>query len=259
MHGLARSYTVNRRLIRHRYKEQSGPTFRDNDPRPKTPLKMSKSHRAKALQSLIDAGPSTSAGELLPPASLVTNDKKTKKSAKKGIVGGKTGKGKAKKEELEEVVDRVPLGEDEADEVPTVEADEEMTDAQGWDTRAPGDAMQQDDDDDDDADMLLDDTQAAARRIMQSDTSKPTPVLTPTTTPSGGSGFAPISQMAQNKALLKPETRKITIPPHRMTPLKREWVNVYGPLVEVMGLMVRMNVKKRQVELKVGTARARRG
>ena len=212
---------------------------------------MSKSHRAKALQSLIDAGPSTSAGELLPPASLVTNEKKTKKSAKKGIVGSsKTGKGKAKKEESEEVAERVPLGEDEEVEAPLAEVDEEMADAQGWETRAPGaasDAMQEDDD----ADMLLDDTQAAARRIMQSDTSKPTPVLTQTTTPSGGSGFAPISQTAQNKALLKPETRKITIPPHRMTPLKREWVNVYGPLVEVMGLMVRMNVKKRQVELKV--------
>lgn len=210
---------------------------------------MSRSHRAKALQSLIDAGPSTSAGELLPPASLVTNEKKTKKSAKKGI----TGKGKAKKQD-DEVAERVGLGEqadeDAAEEVDA--ADEDMADASGWETKAPGggDAMQQDDEDDD-ADMLLDDSQAAARRIIQSDTSKPTPVLTPITTPAGGSGFAPISQTAQNMALLKPETRKITIPPHRMTPLKREWVNVYGPLVEVMGLMVRMNVRKRQVELKV--------
>jgi len=35
-----------------------------------------------------------------------------------------------------------------------------------------------------------------------------------------------------------------------MTPLKKEWVNVYGPLVEMMGLQVRMNVKRRCVELK---------
>jgi hypothetical protein len=214
---------------------------------------MSKSHRAKALQSLIDAGPSTSAGELLPPASLVTNEKKSKKSAKKGIVGGKSSKGKAKKEEEDEVMERAALGQEEEEEVPApaeaMDADEDMGDAAGWETKAPGagDAMQEDDD----ADMLLDDSQAAARRIIQSDTTKPTPVLTSTTTANGGSGFAPISQTAQNKALLKPETRKITIPPHRMTPLKREWVNVYGPLVEVMGLMVRMNVKKRQVELKV--------
>lgn len=215
---------------------------------------MSKSHRAKALQSLIDAGPSTSAGELLPPASLVTNEKKSKKSAKKGIVGGKSSKGKAKKEEEDEIMERAALGQEEEEEVPAAAeamdaADEDMGDASGWETKAPGagDAMQEDDD----ADMLLDDSQAAARRIIQSDTTKPTPVLTSTTTANGGSGFAPISQTAQNKALLKPETRKITIPPHRMTPLKREWVNVYGPLVEVMGLMVRMNVKKRQVELKV--------
>jgi hypothetical protein len=177
----------------------------------------------------------------------VTNEKKTKKSAKKSI----TGKGKAKKED-DEVADRAGLGEE--DEVVEADAgDEDMTDASGWETKAPGgDAMQEDDD----ADMLLDDSQAAARRIIQSDTTKPTPVLTPITTAAGGSGFAPISQTAQNKALLKPETRKITIPPHRMTPLKREWVNVYGPLVEVMGLMVRMNVRKRQVELKV-SVRAR--
>lgn len=212
---------------------------------------MSRSHRAKALQSLIDAGPSTSAGELLPPASLVTNEKKTKKSAKKSI----TGKGKAKKED-DEVADRAGLGE-ENEAVDGDAGDEDMADASGWETKPPGgDAMQEDDDD---ADMLLDDSQAAARRIIQSDTTKPTPVLTPITTAAGGSGFAPISQTAQNKALLKPETRKITIPPHRMTPLKREWVNVYGPLVEVMGLMVRMNVRKRQVELKVSVQGLGRG
>ncbi|KAJ9098716.1 pre-rRNA-processing protein pno1 [Naganishia friedmannii] len=220
---------------------------------------MSRSHRAKALQSLIDAGPSTTAGELVPPASLVTNEKKSSKKsssgAKKLIVGAKSSssKGKSKKQN-EEPVDRVALGEEDPEDEEAVAAaggDETMADASGWETTAPsGDsgAMQEDDDD---ADMLLDDSQAAARRIIQSDTTKPTPVLaTGATTNTSGSGFAPISQTAQNKALLKPESRKITIPPHRMTPLKREWVNVYGPLVEVMGLMVRMNVKKRQVELK---------
>ncbi|KAJ9122609.1 hypothetical protein QFC22_002038 [Naganishia vaughanmartiniae] len=220
---------------------------------------MSRSHRAKALQSLIDAGPSTTAGELVPPASLVTNEKKSSKKsssgAKKLIVGAKSSSSKGKSKSKDEgTVDRVALGEEDVEEEEAAAAggDETMADASGWETSAPGGdsgAMQEDDDD---ADMLLDDSQAAARRIIQSDTTQPTPVLASAANANiSGSGFAPISQTAQNKALLKPESRKITIPPHRMTPLKREWVNVYGPLVEVMGLMVRMNVKKRQVELKV--------
>lgn len=68
---------------------------------------------------------------------------------------------------------------------------------------------------------------------------------------STSSGFAPLPASAQ-VAVLKNEFRRIPIPPHRMTPLKREWVNLYTPLVEMLGLQVRMNVKRRAVELKVG-------
>jgi len=45
-------------------------------------------------------------------------------------------------------------------------------------------------------------------------------------------------------------SRKVGIPPHRMTPLKRDWLNIYTPLVEECGLQVRMNPKKRAVEMK---------
>ena len=41
------------------------------------------------------------------------------------------------------------------------------------------------------------------------------------------------------------------IPPHRYTPVRENWEQIYGPLVEQMGLQVRMNVKKRTVELRV--------
>ena len=41
------------------------------------------------------------------------------------------------------------------------------------------------------------------------------------------------------------------MPPHRYTPLKENWELIYEPLVEQMGLQVRMNVKKRTVELRV--------
>ncbi|KAI9866000.1 MAG: pre-rRNA-processing protein pno1 [Trichoglossum hirsutum] len=49
---------------------------------------------------------------------------------------------------------------------------------------------------------------------------------------------------------LKVETRKVPIPPHRMTPLKASWPKIYPPLVEHLKLQVRMNVKNRAVELR---------
>lgn len=64
------------------------------------------------------------------------------------------------------------------------------------------------------------------------------------------SGFAPLPAQATS-SVLKNEFRRIAIPPHRMSPLKRDWVNLYTPLVEMLGLQVRMNVPRRSVELKV--------
>lgn len=49
----------------------------------------------------------------------------------------------------------------------------------------------------------------------------------------------------------KAESRKIVVPPHRMTPLKKDWVNIFSPLTEMLGLQVRMNVQKRAVEIRV--------
>ncbi|MCJ1463604.1 pre-rRNA-processing protein pno1 [Pseudocyphellaria aurata] len=46
------------------------------------------------------------------------------------------------------------------------------------------------------------------------------------------------------------ETRKVLVPPHRMTPLKASWPNIYPPLVQHLKLQVRMNVKTRAVELR---------
>ena len=71
-------------------------------------------------------------------------------------------------------------------------------------------------------------------------------------TAAGGSssGFAPLPASATS-LVLKNEFRRVPIPPHRMSPLKRDWVNLYTPMVEMLGLQVRMNVKRRAVELKV--------
>lgn len=60
--------------------------------------------------------------------------------------------------------------------------------------------------------------------------------------------FAPAS--AESISVLK-ESRKISIPPHRMAPLKNNWEKIYTPLVEHLKLQVRMNLKKNKaVELR---------
>ncbi|KAK1759164.1 Pre-rRNA-processing protein PNO1 [Echria macrotheca] len=46
------------------------------------------------------------------------------------------------------------------------------------------------------------------------------------------------------------ETRKIPIPPNRMSALKTNWPKIYPPLVEHCKLQVRMNIKDKRVELR---------
>jgi RNA-binding protein PNO1 len=53
------------------------------------------------------------------------------------------------------------------------------------------------------------------------------------------------------RGTLKSETRRVLIPPHRMTPIKKEWINVFGPLTELLGLQVRMNVQRKCVDIRV--------
>jgi len=53
------------------------------------------------------------------------------------------------------------------------------------------------------------------------------------------------------QASLKSEMRRIPIPPHRMSPLKKDWINIFGPLTEILGLQVRMNVQRKAVEVRV--------
>lgn len=84
---------------------------------------------------------------------------------------------------------------------------------------------------DDDNDLMID--------------TDPSSLPTETTAPS----FPALPASAQRTSL-KSETRRVAIPPHRMTPLKKEWVNIFGPLTEMLGLQVRMNVQRRCVEIR---------
>lgn len=67
---------------------------------------------------------------------------------------------------------------------------------------------------------------------------------------SSAPAFPPLAANA-DKTTLKSETRRIAIPPHRMTPLKKDWINIFGPLTEILGLQVRMNVQRKCVEARV--------
>lgn len=46
------------------------------------------------------------------------------------------------------------------------------------------------------------------------------------------------------------DTRKVTVPTHRYTPLKEHWMKIYEPIVERLHLQVRFNLKSRQVEIR---------
>ncbi|KAL0214698.1 hypothetical protein P9112_006882 [Eukaryota sp. TZLM1-RC] len=46
------------------------------------------------------------------------------------------------------------------------------------------------------------------------------------------------------------ETRSVPIPSHRYTPLKNSWMDIYTPLVNHLKLQVRMNLKKRSVDIR---------
>ena len=51
--------------------------------------------------------------------------------------------------------------------------------------------------------------------------------------------------------LKKDEYRRIPVPRPRFTPLKHQWDSILKTLVEHMKLQVRMNTKRRAIELKV--------
>lgn len=53
--------------------------------------------------------------------------------------------------------------------------------------------------------------------------------------------FAPLT--AKQLAGSKVEFRKISVPPHRYTPLKEHWMELYTPIFEQMKIDIRMNLK----------------
>ena len=70
--------------------------------------------------------------------------------------------------------------------------------------------------------------------------------------PSSAPSFPALTGSALQTSL-KSEMRRIPIPPHRMSPLKKDWINIFGPLTEILGLQVRMNVHRKSVEIRVSS------
>lgn len=62
--------------------------------------------------------------------------------------------------------------------------------------------------------------------------------------------FKPLNPVEADPKLRK-QMRRIPVPAHRMTPLKNNWTSILSPLVEHMKLQVRMNTKKRAIEIRM--------
>lgn len=60
----------------------------------------------------------------------------------------------------------------------------------------------------------------------------------------------PMFPPAQEKSHTRVETRKISVPPHRMTPLKRDWPQIYAPVCEHLKIQMRMNPSRKCIELR---------
>lgn len=103
---------------------------------------------------------------------------------------------------------------------------------------------------DDNDDVLLDTTTTAS---LEPSTQQRPPSETlprspdPNTTLEGAPRFPPAPVSKSTHVV---ETRSVPVPPHRMTPLKRSWPEIYPPLVSHLKLQVRMNVKSKTVELR---------
>ncbi|KAK0562037.1 pre-rRNA-processing protein pno1 [Tilletia horrida] len=117
---------------------------------------------------------------------------------------------------------------------------------------------------DDDGDLMISDAvQLVSTNESASSASAPSSTTTATTQTGTTPIFQPIgantsasaiaiSTGASSKAtnLIAKQERKIPIPPHRLSPLKKDWPKIYTPLVEMANLQVRMNVKRHTVELR---------
>ncbi|ERN20152.1 hypothetical protein AMTRI_Chr06g179070 [Amborella trichopoda] len=63
--------------------------------------------------------------------------------------------------------------------------------------------------------------------------------------------FEPLKAHEMNDGRV--QFRKVSVPAHRFSPLKKAWMEIYTPVYEQMKIDIRMNLKARKVELKTRT------
>lgn len=202
-----------------------------------------------------------SSDEFLPASAVNAKSKRlARQAASKPTTSTSTkkakGKGKATASGAPHLLSTQPAGQDDADDlmadierVPLdagVEPSRKVGSAASGDADAAMDAQQDDDDDDADDAVMIDPSQLPVP-VTRTPIAQLEAAAAAAADPNSLS-FAPVKN--HNQAGLT-QRRKIAIPPHRMTPLKRDWIKIYTPLVEECGLQVRMNVHKRQIEMKV--------
>ncbi|KAI5961869.1 PNO1 [Candida pseudojiufengensis] len=98
--------------------------------------------------------------------------------------------------------------------------------------------------DDDDDEMLIDTENVP---ITSTDSTTQISNTTPDLDETGKPKFTTESN---SNMKVKLESRKVPVPPHRMTPLKNVWTKIFPPLVDHLKLQVRMNLKTKTVELR---------
>merc|ERR1712166_133846 len=55
---------------------------------------------------------------------------------------------------------------------------------------------------------------------------------------------------AEQMSAGRTQLRRVSVPTHRMTPLKSQWIELTTPIVKHLKLQIRMNVKRKAVEIK---------
>ncbi|CBZ51461.1 conserved hypothetical protein [Neospora caninum Liverpool] len=61
---------------------------------------------------------------------------------------------------------------------------------------------------------------------------------------------AAVKASSAKKSTVRFEVRRLLVPPHRMSPLRKQWTEILEPLVTHLKLQVRMNLRRRCVELR---------
>ncbi|AET39587.1 Pno1p Ecym_4552 [Eremothecium cymbalariae DBVPG len=102
--------------------------------------------------------------------------------------------------------------------------------------------------DNDDDDILIDQDIAEQEEVVDSPANEYDETKGVILDTEGKPRFTAAAKSSESKVKL--ESRKISVPPHRMTPLRNNWTKIYPPLVDHLKLQVRMNLKTKSVELR---------